>query len=268
MRQEHDADWRTPSSGVRRDILRAGGGKEGVRERSMCTPQLRRDSFGDARELVKGAGDHMRTCQLCFAGSTEAWDEPLIELPNFMVLPSLGALVEGWVLIVPKKHFLSLATLPDSLTFEMRGLQRMLCERLQRIYGPVAAFEHGPAAEQRTVGCGVDHAHMHIVPVDFDLSVAVAPYLPPGSTWSEATVTDCRIAVQEGDDYLYLEQPLGRPRIVRHGNLGSQLFRRAIASHLGVPDDFNWRNNPQIENVDKTIRTFKTAVQTDSEFVV
>jgi hypothetical protein len=134
---------------------------------------------------------------------------------------------------------------------------------LQRVYGPVAAFEHGPAGEQRTVGCGVDHAHLHLVPVDFDLSVAVAPYLPPCTmAWSEASLTDCRTAVQEGDDYLYLEQPIGWARIVRHRNLGSQLFRRAIAARLGVPGEFNWRSNPQIENVEKTIRTFKRTVPT------
>ena len=203
----------------------------------------------------------MRPCQFCSNGSTEVWNVPLVGSANFVVLPSLGALVEGWVLVVPKEHFLSLAALPDSLIPEMRDLRRMLCERLQRIYGPVAAFEHGPAGKQCTVGCGVDHAHLHVVPVDFDLSVAVAPYLPPGSIWSEAGLTDCRVAVQEGDDYLYLEQPIDRARMVRHRNLESQLFRRAIAARLGMPDEFNWRNNPQIANVDRTIRAFKTAVQ-------
>ncbi len=120
------------------------------------------------------------TCQLCSASHTEVWNESLIESPNFVVLPSLGELVEGWVLVVPKAHFLSLAVLPDSLIPEMRDLQQIVCERLQRIYGPVAVFEHGPAGEQHTVGCGVDHAHLHLVPVDFELSFAVAPFLPPG----------------------------------------------------------------------------------------
>lgn len=205
----------------------------------------------------------MSMCQLCNADLTKAWNVPLLESPNFVILPSLGALVEGWVLVVPKQHFLSMATLPDSLIPEMQLLKERASEALHRIYGAVCAFEHGPADKQRRVGCGVDHAHLHILPTNLDLSAAVAPYLPPYPRWRNANLTDCRAAVKAGDDYLYLEQPIGEARIVRHPDLGSQLFRRAIAAHLGIPDEFNWRNYPQIENVNKTIQIFGEAVQTE-----
>lgn len=120
-------------------------------------------------------GNAMTFCNLCCANSAESWNVPLLESPNFVVLPSLGALVEGWVLLVPKQHFLSMGALPDSLIPEMQDLKRSVCAFLQDTYGTASAFEHGPGQKERKVGCGVDHAHLHILPVNFDLSVAVSP---------------------------------------------------------------------------------------------
>lgn len=198
----------------------------------------------------------MSRCRLCRSGLRVAWNTPLSKSPNFVVLPSLGALVEGWMLVVPKQHFLSMGALPDSMIPEMQRLKQNVFERLERMYGAVCAFEHGPGGTQRSVGCGVDHAHLHMLPLQFDLASAVDTYLPSGSEWRDADLTDCRLAARHGDDYLYLEQPIGRGRIVRHQNLGSQLFRRAIAAYLGLPEEFNWRKNPQIENVNRTIAAF------------
>jgi ATP adenylyltransferase len=198
----------------------------------------------------------MSTCQLCDIDSKETWNTPLMESRNFRVLPSLGALVEGWVLLVPKTHFLSMGTLPTSLVPEMENFKGAVARRLRRIYGAVSVFEHGPGDDQRKVGCGVDHAHLHMVPIDFDLLTAVTPFLPSDSRLEDASFADCQLAAHAGDDYLYLEQPLGKGQIVRHQGLGSQLFRRAIAARLGAPSEFNWRTHPQIENVDATIRAF------------
>jgi ATP adenylyltransferase len=203
----------------------------------------------------------MSRCQLCPSDFAKQWNIPLIESPNFRVLPSLGALVEGWVLISPRQHFLSVGALPTALLPELQELKETVREHLTSIYGPVCMFEHGPAKEQRNVGCGVDHAHLHMVPVDFDLSAAVTPYLPRDSRLHEANLTDCQAASRDGEDYLYLEQPIGQGRIARHRDLGSQLFRRAIAAHLGVPGEFNWRTNPRIENVNQTIEAFKGVKQ-------
>jgi len=199
----------------------------------------------------------MTSCRLCSdlfpQGSISAWNVPLLESPNFIVLPSLGALVEGWLLLVPKKHFVCVGALPDSLKVEMQEMKQFLCKALQQSYGQVCVFEHGPSSENLSVGCGVDHAHLHIVPVAFDLASAVTPFLPKDVRWSEAGLEQCRAAFEQGEDYLYLEQPIGSGRIVTHQQFGSQLFRRAVASCIGVVDQFNWRDYFQIANVMATI---------------
>jgi ATP adenylyltransferase len=203
----------------------------------------------------------MRTCQLCPGGSAKPWNLPLVESANFRVLVSLGALVEGWLLLVPNEHFLSMGALPASLIPEMRMLKELVCDRLERIYGAISAFEHGPGSERRNVGCGVDHAHLHIVPVGFDLAAAAAAHLPRNSRWEVADLPRCQSAARAGDDYIYLEQPINYGRILRHKDLASQTMRRAIAAEIGKPNDFNWRSNPQIENVNRTIRHLKSEMR-------
>lgn len=199
----------------------------------------------------------MTSCRLCFnlllQAPIEAWNEPLFESPNFVVLPSLGALVEGWLLLVPKNHFICMGALPDSVAAEMQEMKHIICSVLQQCYGQVCAFEHGPSRVNLSVGCGVDHAHLHVVPVAFDLAAVVSSFLPEEVFWSEAGLEECRAAFGRGEDYLYLEQPIGAGRIATHQGFGSQLFRRAIATRIGALTQFNWREYPQTPNVSATI---------------
>lgn len=202
----------------------------------------------------------MSTCCLCANLVSDelnkSWDKPLFESENFVVLPSLGSLVEGWVLIVPRHHFICMGALPPGLVLEMQRLKAEVCAVLSSQYGELCAFEHGPSIAARSVGCGVDHAHLHIVPVDFDLVEAAAPFLPAEAMWLPAAAESCRAAFEKGRDYLYVEQPIdGEGRIATHANFGSQVFRKAIASVLGMPEQFSWREYPQVQIVARTIRT-------------
>lgn len=64
----------------------------------------------------------MKTCCLCSISVADAprqsWDNPVFESRNFVVVPSLGSLVEGWMLLLPKKHLLSMGALPEELVAE------------------------------------------------------------------------------------------------------------------------------------------------------
>ena len=198
----------------------------------------------------------MKNCCLCSnvaSGAVEEWNRPLLESRNFVALPSVGSLVEGWLLIVPKDHYISMGALPVSLADEMQSFKWELASQLGALYGDLCAFEHGPALAERRVGCGVDHAHLHVVPIAFDLADAAAPFLPRYVSWSQAGWDQCRAAYHSGRDYLYVEQPIGAGRIAVHDSFGSQVFRKAIADRLGVPEQFNWREYPQKDLVSRTI---------------
>src|SRR3954463_3923790 len=112
----------------------------------------------------------MPSCTLCAElnseASREVWNRPLLETDNFAVIPSLGALIEGWVLLVPKLHCVSLGALPDTLRDEADSLERVMRMTLRAQYHhPIVSFEHGPSASLHGTGCGVDHAHLHLVPL-------------------------------------------------------------------------------------------------------
>jgi len=203
----------------------------------------------------------MSMCCLCSnlaaGGLKQKWDEPLFDSNNFLALPSLGSIVEGWMLLVPKKHYLSIGAMPVDLVHEMMDFKAYVAAQLMRKYGTLCAFEHGPSSLERQVGCGVDHAHIHIVPVGFDLILAAQPYLPKDIRWTHGDLYECRSAFARGDDYLYVEQPIGKGHIAVHAKFGSQIFRKAIASQLGVPGRYNWREYPNHEKISQTIENIK-----------
>src|SRR5262245_13149985 len=90
----------------------------------------------------------MDSCSICAdlaSPKSPVWNRPLLRTENFVVLPSLGALVEGWLLIVPTRHYLCLGALPASVTQEFRNLQDCVYSILVHRYGYACAFEHGPS---------------------------------------------------------------------------------------------------------------------------
>lgn len=200
----------------------------------------------------------MKKCRLCDVDAhQELWNEPLLESQNFVVLPSLGALVEGWLLVVPKDHYPCLGALPKELDEEFDSLKLDVKAMLQTIYGRSAVvFEHGPYREQCDVGCGVDHAHLHVVPSpvrDVDLAELALPYLPEGITWSWATKDDCVLAFSQRREYLCVESVEGSLQIAVGQGFTGQIFRRVIASLVQKDHEYNWREFLQLETVKQTI---------------
>ena len=89
----------------------------------------------------------MNPCNLCLESASrvvgQPWNDPLFETRNFAALPSVGALVEGWLLLVPKRHFISFGALPDSMLGEMQAFKELVCSVLTACYGPVRRIRTG-----------------------------------------------------------------------------------------------------------------------------
>src|SRR4051812_5373863 len=105
-------------------------------------------------------------CRLCGLGTAPAqvpsyYSTALFESASFVAVPSIGSIVPGWMLIVPRAHVLRASDLSvasrDELADFVAHVRRNLTER----FGPTSIFEHGPARPGCTSGCTVDHAHVH-----------------------------------------------------------------------------------------------------------
>lgn len=193
-------------------------------------------------------------CSQLAQGSVRApWNQPLLESENFLVVPSLGSLVEGWTLMLPKQHYLCFGALSSELDKEAEKLQSEVKRLLRSKFAePLVVFEHGPSATKHGTGCGVDHAHRHIVPISCDLQALSASLLPMGAEWVPAGQEACVAAYHSGLDYLFLKQEGKQSVLSVSADFGSQVFRKAIAIYLGKPDEFNWREYPRHETAFRT----------------
>jgi len=114
--------------------------------------------------ISKDEAAHMKCiCKFCqkFGGATggdQIADHILFESDNFVVVPTIGSIVPGWLLVVPRSHFLSVGSYSAARFQEFVKIQEAAAEALRECFGPVSCFEHGAVREREPVGCGVDHA--------------------------------------------------------------------------------------------------------------
>jgi|GEM_PF-519882 len=188
-------------------------------------------------------------------GTTDAfWDRPLVETENFFVVPSLGALVEGWLLIVTKEHHICMGSLEQERMNELKILLDIIKNWIRSIYGSAAAFEHGPVSFKQPVGCGVDHAHIHVVPTSVPLIQNARKWVESEFVWSRVSGIEAVSAANDrGNSYLYVDQDDYAPMLYDGGGIPSQLFRKTIADSIGIAEQYNWREHAHEEVIAKTI---------------
>ncbi|MCF7817474.1 MAG: hypothetical protein K9M54_06305 [Kiritimatiellales bacterium] len=190
-----------------------------------------------------------------FGSSKPLWDVPLFESESFVALPSIGSLVEGWMLVVPKEFALNIGFMDEKLQNELLRFSQKVARVLEKEYGPIAAFEHGPIQRNNKVGCGVDYAHLHLVPTSHNL-LDEAKKLDTTIEWvSVDSIKQTSQLVKQGCSYLFLQQPYGHGKayVGTSKHIPSQLFRRILANHLNSTTDFDWKSDPRIEIVEKTV---------------
>jgi ATP adenylyltransferase len=198
-----------------------------------------------------------RHCGFCrhvraTAGGGDDW-RVLFEDESFVAVPSLGSLIPGWLLIVPRDHSVNLASMGPERVEQMWEFVDGFSERWATEFGRLVAFEHGPATERRPAGCGVDHAHLHVVPCgDIDLVTAARRRLIDFS-WAPVSGLSALVpAVTDGMDYLYLRSHAAEVAAVEPG-IPSQALRQVLAAELRSPRTFNWREHPNLDVVRATI---------------
>lgn len=197
-----------------------------------------------------------RFCRVVLGGQplAQPWDHVLLESENFVVLPSKGSLVPGWLLVVPKAHQLSLAACSSSQATELESIIALCAHAVERTFGPATMFEHGAVNEGTSWGCGIDHAHAHVLHLPFDLSESIATHE------SQSWVNHISVAQAGGwtanHPYFSIKTPGQRNwSVIMPDSIPRQFARQLIAGELGVPEQFDYDSHPFVANAEKTRTT-------------
>lgn len=148
---------------------------------------------------------------------------------NFVVMPSLGQIAEGHLLITPVKHYLALADVPQANRSELDVLLNKVQITLREAYGDCVCFEHG--VRSPSGGCGISHAHMHLVPATnesgfFDRLKSQHDFVHVRSV----TEVDKYL---NGSPYLFVETADELRYAAAVGPIPSQYLRKQLADALG-----------------------------------
>jgi diadenosine tetraphosphate (Ap4A) HIT family hydrolase len=185
---------------------------------------------------------------------------------QFAVVPSLGQIVEGYLLVLPIEHFRTIGDMPDDLLTEFGGVCRRAGQILKNQYGQYVLFEHGARADGAG-GCGIYHAHVHATPLaglsdPVDVLKGRFPYTVLrnlNEIREESVGLPSYLLYQDSGAGLYLFDT---------GPLPSQYMRKLLADAIGG-QEWNWRNAGREDRLLATIERlaprFKRADQAIQE---
>ncbi len=207
--------------------------------------------------------EHQPACQYCdkfLRPGTELnrakWDVPVLETDHFVVVPTVGMLVPGWLLIISKKHHANLASLSKVEVQDFLHARDITKDLLQRTFGMPLFFEHGPCLKQQNAGSCIDHAHYHAVPWPKDLMPLVSRDFKWNLVGNFNAVQKSYTA--EGA-YLLYENHDGEMFCSHPKKVPSQYFRQVIAREIGRPNDWDWAVFPEYETIEITQSKFLAA---------
>ena len=97
------------------------------------------------------------------------FDKILWQNKDFVIVPAKGALVEGYLLVITKQHYSSLANLPSHILSNLTKIKLFIRYMMNKYFKSPIFFEHGPVCQTDQIGSCIDHAHLHCVPFDNDI---------------------------------------------------------------------------------------------------
>lgn len=188
-------------------------------------------------------------------------DHVLSESNDCLVVPTLGSILPNWLLVIPRQQTINYVQWrkvtglePSQIVNDVMAMHDISSER-------AIWFEHGPANPGSIVGCGVDHAHLHIIagaPFSFDDFVATSMRMS-ALNWERLPPAEVHRSLSDGNSYLMAAS--GNRGVIAENvdNVGSQFFRRVVATLSGCPDAWDYRTHPHLENVHMTLARFSLA---------
>lgn len=171
----------------------------------------------------------------------------LYEDSLFLIVCDYHPLVEGHILIIPKKHISCMGNL-DNKSFEhYKNLYKKVKSFMKNTYGPVGVFEHG------IVGQTVFHAHTHLLPFNHKTSEIIENQ---NNLKQINSLNDIQKEFEINKKYLFLENN-DKIYLVDTSLAFPRFFRDIYSEILGAKERANWKeseNNIELENEFKNDR--------------
>jgi ATP adenylyltransferase len=187
-----------------------------------------------------------------------SYDRVLQRYDGCVVVPTLGSILPNWLLIVPEKPVLNFREWEEGSGLSADRLVRKFLRSRGISSASAIWFEHGPAKVGTSVGCGVDHAHLHVlIDAPFELEdFARTAAVESGSKFKSVPTNAALRGIRKDSSYLLIAS--GDHAIVAENveHIGSQFLRRVVARLAGQPDAWNYRLHPWLNNVEETLRAF------------
>ena len=175
----------------------------------------------------------------------------IYETANFLVFPTVGCFQIGYLLVMPKVHYLCFGELSSDLIDELNEIINRLSDFIQRKEDKKCIiFEHGTRDLSKLTSTSIMHAHIHIMPFD----KKVIDYLPAGCQLKE--IGGFEDLKDESDNYLFLKDITGNNYIVTNNNYPSQFFRQIICIIKGIQDCWDWKQYEFMDNMNETIKYY------------
>ncbi|MGP8121150.1 MAG: hypothetical protein ACLP8B_11605 [Xanthobacteraceae bacterium] len=186
-------------------------------------------------------------------GPSPSCDVELAGNDKLAIVPTLGSIIPGWLLAIPRVRALSLRELDAAERRHLFRYSATVGRNLASLAPNVFYFEHGPSRRNSIVGCGVDQAHLHIVPMQWDLVRYVLE--APEVEWTAVDSSDPWAGLPRGTEY-YVISDLVRSYVGQPCCPQSQFFRKKIAELSGASDEWDYRTWPHYDRIKRTIEHF------------
>ena len=200
------------------------------------------------------------SCIFCTLDKSKRENTILEETTYFYVIPAVGSLVVGYVLIICKRHIYSMAELNNKEQKEYENLIEKYRNIFKNIYKkyPIV-FEHGsPNIENKTKANSIDHAHTHIVNYQYKNEEKIIKNLNfnPIGELTQLTKKQNYILYINPNKVIYMTTNF--PSI-------SQLMRLVMAKELKIESKYKWEKETFKENIEQTIIDISTSLTNNSK---
>ena len=182
---------------------------------------------------------------------------------NFFMIPSLGQLRSGHILIINKKHKTAAAQLDEKELNELSSIIERLTQFYKEIYESDSIFfEHGMMTEEGGHGgCGISHLHIHALPINDDELqnfIAKIKAVSNYNCYQINSFKEIQNLSKEIITYLLVKASESSYMITTPRNeFPSQQLRKLLCECIGN-EKWNWKEN--LERESELVETYSKGV--------